>query len=94
MTTKCSVTLLKKGVSDIGLRSSSHLGSGIFPIGVMYSFFQFLGQTAVCMILLIIPERGVASSTENSFVTWLGRSIGTPERGFLAASIFFQVPLH
>ena len=90
-TTKCSVTLLKNAVSEIGLKSSSVSGCATLPIGVTNSFFQCVGHVAVSTILLIILWRGGASSTENSFVICCGKSDGTPDRGFLALSIFLKV---
>ena len=88
ITTKCSVTLLKNGVSDIGLKSSSDIGIGILLIGVTHSCFHCAGHSPVLTILLIILFIGVASSGENSFVIRRGRSPGTPECGFFAHLIF------
>ena len=90
-TIKCSVTLLKNGVREIGLKSFSDCGSGTFPIGVIYSFFQCFGHCPVLTILLIMLERGVANSTGNSFRILFGDSPGIPYFGFLAAQIFRQV---
>jgi hypothetical protein len=60
-------------------------------MGVMNSFFHWVGQVAFLAILLIKRQRGVASSTENSLVNSLGKSSGTPDRGFFAALIFYHV---
>ena len=87
MTTKCSVTLLKNGVSEIGLRSSSVSGRGIFPIAVTNSIFHCDGHSKVSRILLIIVDTGVASSGANSEINVLGMSPGTPDFGFFADSI-------
>ena len=79
---KFSVTLLKKLVNEIGLKSSSDSGLEIFPIGVTYSDFQCEGHSADWKILFKIVFRGPASSSENSFVIVRGRSPGTPDLGF------------
>ena len=89
-TTKCSVTLLQKGVSEIWRRSSSDSGLVVFPMGVTYSNFHCWGHSAVFTMLFIIISRGEASSTENSLTKLLGSSPGTPDYGFLAALIFSQ----
>ena len=91
ITMKCSVTLLKKLVKEMGLRSSSDSGVGILPIGVTYSDFQCEGHSADWKILFNIIFRVPASSLENSFVIVRGKSPGTPDLGFLAMLILSRV---
>ena len=88
MTRNCSMTLERNEVNPIGLRSSSVAGCWIFPNGVTYSSFHWSGQFADCTKLFNELCTGFANSTENSFNNVLGRSPGTPDWGFLAATIF------
>ena len=80
---KCSVTLLKNAVNEMGRRSSSVSGIGILPIGTMCSIFHWLGHSPVLEILLMIQLTGLPNSGANSWVSCLGRSLGTPDLGFL-----------
>ena len=91
-TTNRSKTLLRNGVSEIILRSSSLWGSSIFFIGVPYSIFQCLGHSAKphfaeLIMLLKTEQTGVAISGANSDTKRRGRSPGTPLFGLWAAFI-------
>ena len=91
-TTNFSRTLLKKGVREITLRSSSLSGSAVFWSGVPYSLFHEVGQftapfLALFTTLLKILETGAASSGPNSLISLSGRSPGTPDLGLLALLI-------
>ena len=74
ITTKAWKTLLMKAVKEIGLRSSSASGCGIFPMGTICSSFHCEGQSPVLPIEFIILETGSDSSGANSWVTALGHS--------------------
>ena len=66
ITTKCSVTLLKKEVKDIGLRSSSVSGNGTLLVGTMCSNFHGLGHSPELAMLFMILVTGWANSGANS----------------------------
>ena len=83
-----SYTLLKKGVQEMFLRSSSLLGGCCLGMGDWCSIIHWRGYSAVLVIALKIVPRGSASSTEKEVTIFLGRSPGTDEFGFLAARIF------
>ena len=83
-----SYSLLKNGVPEMFLNSSSQAGGQTFGMGVWCSTTHCLGYPAEEVIALKMMETGSESSTAKLFTTYLGRSPGTDELGFLAALIF------
>ena len=70
------------------LRSSSFFGGWCLGMGVWCSIIHWRGYSDVLVIALNMVAKGVASSTEKVVTTFLGRSPGTEEFGFLAETIF------
>ena len=85
---KDSYTLLKNGVPEIFLNSSSDDGGFTLGIAVWCSTTHCLGYSPLLVIELKIQEMGAASSTAKVVTIFLGRSPGTDEFGFLAEIIF------
>ena len=79
---KLSYTLLKKGVPDMFLRSSSHVGGTTLGIGVWCSTTHCLGYSPVTVIALKMVVIGDASSTAKEVTIFLGRSPGTDSTRF------------
>ena len=70
-TTKSSKTLERKGVSEIGLTSLSHVGFVILGIGMILDSSHEIGITPDDKDTLIVTA-GVASSKANSLKILLG----------------------
>ena len=84
-TTKMQATLLKIYVSQIALFRCV----GILVL--VYSCNQVLGQCTVLKILFNVRHIGTDNSMPNSLLINLGKSLGTPDFGFLASLIFSRV---
>ena len=70
---------------------SSELGGRVFGMGVWCSIIHYLGYSALVEIALNIISMGMASSTGNVLIIFLGRSPGTIEFGFLDDNIFLWI---
>ena len=58
--------------------------------GLIYSTLNCSGQLADCTILLNKLQKGLASSTVNSFTIVFGKSPGITDLGFFALLIFWK----